>query len=175
MAIAVLFADKNSVYKTLPGFDVYDMDRDALTYPGGQRIIAHPPCHEYSRAKLKRTRRPEPFFAFTLDAVRRDGGVIEHPSGSAAFMQHGLGSPGYRDGWQNLLCGGWVTTVWQSAYGHPACKPTWLYLYGVEPTPLNWRRPNPGQVMDNLSKNRRIQTPVRFAIELAHLVSGSSQ
>lgn len=33
--VAILFARADSVYKTLPGCDVYDIERDALTFPGG--------------------------------------------------------------------------------------------------------------------------------------------
>ena len=42
--IAILFARKDSVYKAMPGLDVYDFERDALTWPGGAPLIAHPPC-----------------------------------------------------------------------------------------------------------------------------------
>lgn len=40
--IAVLFARKDSVYKTMPECDVYDIDRDARTYDGPWPVVAHP-------------------------------------------------------------------------------------------------------------------------------------
>lgn len=48
--VAVLFARSDSVYKQLPHLDVYDIDRDARTWPGGtppvflnSAIKANPP------------------------------------------------------------------------------------------------------------------------------------
>ncbi|WP_255347922.1 hypothetical protein [Xanthomonas sp. NCPPB 1128] len=38
--VAVLFARADSVYKTLPGCDVYDMERDARTFAGGMQVAA---------------------------------------------------------------------------------------------------------------------------------------
>jgi len=42
--VAVLFARKDSIYKQMPDVDVYDIDRDARTWPGGCAVVAHPPC-----------------------------------------------------------------------------------------------------------------------------------
>lgn len=42
--VAVLFAREDSVYKTLPECEVYDMARDARTYDGPWPVVAHPPC-----------------------------------------------------------------------------------------------------------------------------------
>lgn len=41
--VAVLFARSNSVYKSMPGCDVFDLERDARTYSGNSPVIAHPP------------------------------------------------------------------------------------------------------------------------------------
>ena len=49
--VAVLFARADSVYKTLPGCDVYDIDRDALTFPGGNQVVAHPPCRAWGQLR----------------------------------------------------------------------------------------------------------------------------
>ena len=40
MTIAVLFARADSVYKTLPDCDVWDIDRDARRWPGGGPVVA---------------------------------------------------------------------------------------------------------------------------------------
>ncbi|MBL8474436.1 MAG: hypothetical protein JNM98_21790 [Rhodocyclaceae bacterium] len=80
-------------------------------------------------------------FRAALDAVRRWGGVLEHPANSRAFAAHGLPAP-RGGGWQRVLDGGWICEVWQSAYGHRANKATWLYYYGSAPTlALRWERP----------------------------------
>lgn len=49
--VAVLFALKNSIYKTIPGCDVYDIKRNALTFPGRLPIVAHPPCRAWGRLR----------------------------------------------------------------------------------------------------------------------------
>jgi hypothetical protein len=48
--VAVLFARADSIYKTLAGCDVWDEARDALKWPGGAPIIAHPPCRAWGGA-----------------------------------------------------------------------------------------------------------------------------
>lgn len=47
--VAVLFARRDSIYKLMPWANVYDDQRDALTWPGGTPVIAHPPCREWGR------------------------------------------------------------------------------------------------------------------------------
>jgi hypothetical protein len=79
-------------------------------------------------------------FAAAIEAVRRWGGVLEHPATSAAWASYNLTAPASM-GWQKTLDGGWVCEVWQSAYGHRANKATWLYYFGVNPpADLNWSR-----------------------------------
>ena len=38
--VAALFCHPKSIYKTLPGVDAWDRQRDALKWPGGEPIIA---------------------------------------------------------------------------------------------------------------------------------------
>ena len=40
MTVAVLFARADSIYKTLPACDVYDIARDARWWPGGGPVVA---------------------------------------------------------------------------------------------------------------------------------------
>ena len=78
-------------------------------------------------------------FAAALAAVRRWGGVLEHPAYSLAWPRYGLPVP-RRGGWtQSLDDPGIVTEVCQAAYGHAARKRTWLYAVGVDPVALDWR------------------------------------
>lgn len=44
MTVAVLFARTDSVYRSLPDVEVYDIERDARTFAGGMPVVAHPPC-----------------------------------------------------------------------------------------------------------------------------------
>lgn len=45
--VAVLFARSDSVYKSIPGCDVWDINRDARNWKGGAPIVAHPPCRAW--------------------------------------------------------------------------------------------------------------------------------
>lgn len=80
--IAVLFARSDSIYKSLPGCDVYDIERDALTWPGGSPVVAHPPCRAWgSFAWRARPREGERECApWAVEQIRRHGGVLEHPA-----------------------------------------------------------------------------------------------
>jgi len=49
--ISVLFARSDSNYKTLPGVDVWDAERDARTWPGGNPVVAHPPGRALGRLR----------------------------------------------------------------------------------------------------------------------------
>ena len=80
MTITVLFARRDSVYKTM-GADVWDADRNALYWRGGNPVVAHPPCRAWGR--LRKFAKPQPgeldLARFAVAQVRRYGGVLEHP------------------------------------------------------------------------------------------------
>lgn len=131
--IAVLFARKDSVYKTLPDCDVWDKERDASSWPGGCPIVAHPPCRAWGR--LRQFANPDQnekmLALFAVEQVRRHGGVLEHPNGSTLWQVAGLPEPGKRDAF-----GGWTLPIFQSWWGHKAEKATLLYIVGCEPANL---------------------------------------
>lgn len=133
--VAILFARADSVYKSLPGCDVYDAERDALTWPGGCPVVAHPPCRLWGRLRhFAKSPDPEAEKALALwavEMVRRWSGVLEHPASSKLWPAAGLPKPGERDAW-----GGWTLAVPQMWWGHRAEKKTWLYIVGVEPRDL---------------------------------------
>jgi hypothetical protein len=88
-------------------------------------------------------------FASALRSVRCFGGVLEHPASSNAWAAHDLQRPD-GIGWQRMLWSRYpaeheyVCEVWQSAYGHPARKRTWLFYAGDNPpNDLDWSR-SPG-------------------------------
>lgn len=143
--VAALFVRADSIYKTLPGVDCYDIERDARTFAGGMPVVAHPPCSRWCRlAGLVEARwgykRGDDggLFAFALDQVRKWGGVLEHPAYSDAWLTFDLPPP-HRIGWQRGVCGGWAAHVEQVRYGHVAKKATWLYAFGMDaPPPMRW-------------------------------------
>lgn len=129
-SVAVLFAREDSVYKTMPGCDVYDIDRDARSFAGGRSVVAHPPCRGWS--KLRAFARPAPgeveLAPWAIEQVRVWGGVLEHPAASALWKHCDLPQRGRRDSY-----GGWTLVIDQDWFGHKAEKRTALYICGVDP------------------------------------------
>lgn len=133
MDVAVLFARHDSIYKSLPGCDVWDIERDARTWPGGTPIVAHPPCRSWGtfRHVAKPVDGERELALWAVDQIRRYGGVLEHPARSALWREKPLPEPGQRDDW-----GGWTLVVSQWWWGHRAEKATRLYIVGCEPSEL---------------------------------------
>ena len=127
--VAVLFARRDSVYKSLPGTDVWDIERDARKWPGGCPVVAHPPCRAWGRLRHFAHPRPDEMelAVLAVEAVRKWGGVLEHPAGSKLWAER-LPYPGNFDKF-----GGWTLPILQQWYGHRAEKGTWLYIVGVTP------------------------------------------
>lgn len=176
--VAVLFARSDSVYKTLPDLDVYDMARDARTYRGNMPVVAHPPCRAWGRLRAFAKPRPDEkmLACFAIDTIRRVGGVLEHPASSSLFDTCGLPRPGRgRDDF-----GGWAIELPQFWFGHRAAKNTWLYICGVSPAAIpafplvlgqapcvlesSGRNPRP-----SISRPEREATPPAFARWLVEL------
>lgn len=131
--IAVLFARGDSVYKKMPGCDVWDIERDARRWPGGCPVVAHPPCRAWGRLRALANPRPDEkaLALWAVDQVRKFGGVLEHPAGSTLWKEKPLPAPGRRDEF-----GGWTLPVFQSDWGHRAEKATFLYIVGCAPADL---------------------------------------
>lgn len=141
--VAVLFARRDSIYKTMPGCDVWDIDRDARLWPGGAPIVAHPPCRAWgSMAHLAKPRPDERELAiWAIGQIRTWGGVLEHPRASRLWPEMGLPMGRAID-----ACGGFSLPVNQSWWGHPCEKKTLLYVCGVDrsrlpPLPMSLHLP----------------------------------
>lgn len=132
-AVAVLFARQDSIYKTIPGCDVYDIDRDARTYAGSAPVIAHPPCRAWGTLRhLAKPRHDEKDLAlFAIAQVRKFGGCLEHPKRSTLWPVALLPAPGQVDEF-----GGWTLPIFQSDFGHLAQKATLLYIVGCMPAQI---------------------------------------
>jgi hypothetical protein len=149
--IAALFVRTNGCYFGLPDVDPWDKERDARKYDGPYPVVAHPPCERWGRywfgspmmagrgIRLKKGD-DNGCFAAAIAAVRKWGGVLEHPEASAAWSAFGLSAPPKSGGW--VAAGdfiGWTCCVEQGWYGHRARKATWLYYVGKEAPPaLKW-------------------------------------
>ncbi len=191
--IAALYVQTGGCYFGLPDVDPWDAARDARAYPGPWPVVAHPPCERWGRYwgggpmlvgtdREKHLGDDDGCFAAALAAVRRWGGVIEHPEASHAWSRHGLNAPPRHGGWVVAdFGGGWTCCVEQGHYGHRARKATWLYAWGAELPTLRWgpseatermddgyhsaeelRRAVRTGVVQRLSRRQRAATPIPF-------------
>lgn len=190
--VSALFVASFGHYFNVDGVDPWDAYRNAMLYRGSNPVIAHPPCQlwiKLARVNFKRWggehNRPGNdggTFSFALSAVNRFGGVLEHPAQSYAWEHYGLKKPEKCKWSESGL--GWVCEVWQSAYGHPANKATWLYYVGhTQPFDLDWSRPvgqwqvgcqdGRGRGKPTLSKKGANSTPIKFRDALIGLAKHS--
>lgn len=154
--VAALFVKTNGSYFGLPNVDPWDEVRDARLYAGPHPVVAHPPCQRWGKMyfgqplTVKRTGVRKKLgddggcFETALAAVRRWGGVLEHPWGSHAWAHFGLNKPPRTGGWTAAdFEGGWTCCVEQGRYGHYARKPTLLYVFSCELPELDWGESEP--------------------------------
>lgn len=207
-AVSALFVDPNGPYPRLL-LDTWAEGRDARAYANSgpnNPVVCHPPCQlwtNFAAVNYKRYGKDIPAwypgggddrFWYALQAVRRFGGVLEHPAFSHAWPHYGLERPRKGGGWAQYGFPGtyppqpyWVCEVYQSAYGHKARKKTWLlYSSPMEnpkaPFELNWeRKPGTHQCgwfdrnKPTLGKAEASRTPMPFAVELIRLAQWSRE
>lgn len=168
--VSVLFARSDSCYFDLVA-DVWDAERDARNYAGSNPVVCHPPCRGWGRLRHMAKPRPDEkaLALFAVEQVRRCGGVLEHPMGSALWSAAGLPALGCFDAW-----GGFTLLVDQGWFGHPAPKPTYLYVAGVErqavpQLPVQLQRAGGRTV--SLTVAQREATPADFAKWLVSLAA----
>lgn len=138
--IAALYVETGGAYFGLPDVDPWDQARDARKYAGPWPVVAHPPCQRWGRFWHGSTRKPHQFrlgddggcFDASFKALRRFGGVLEHPADSHAWAAFGLQKPPRAGGWVYAGQGFWTCCVYQGQYGHLAGKPTWLLACGMQ-------------------------------------------
>jgi hypothetical protein len=156
ITVAALYVQTGGCYFNLPGVDPWDEGRDARKYDGPYPIVAHPPCQRWGKMwfgqplRVKKTGERKTkgddngCFDAALMAVRKFGGILEHPWGSHAWPHFGLNVPPREGCWINAdFLGGWTCCVEQGRYGHYARKPTLLLAYGCELPSLDWGESEP--------------------------------
>lgn len=178
--IAVLFIRKDSIYKELVE-ECFDIERNAAGYNFKLPVICHPPCRAWGRLRhFAKPREGEKELAlFSVDLVRKFGGIVEHPRSSLLWFEKDIPRHGEVDQY-----GGFCISVNQSWFGHKAEKNTLLYICGIDrknvpSMPLNFnaiertisgsfRRTHPSYRKE-VSKAEREATPLLFAEWLIQL------
>lgn len=186
MSVVVLFARKDSIYKSL-GCDVWDIERDARMWLGGEPCICHPPCRAWGQLSHFAKPRPDEkqLAVFSIEMIRKHGGVLEHPRASKLWPYLGLPLGNEVDEY-----GGYSICVDQFAWGHKARKRSLLYICGVEkrdlqPIPIRFdqieyvvsssTRSRRGEVKE-ITKKEREATPEAFAkwlIQVCELIKSN--
>lgn len=114
MKVAILFARQDSIYKSMPDCDVYDIKRDARNYAGDLPVVAHPPCRAW--ASLRHCAKPwvgeKDLAHFAIAQIRKFGGVLEHPLRLTLWPVAGLPRSEQRDAW-----GGWSLPIMPMTLG----------------------------------------------------------
>lgn len=164
--IAALFVRKTSHYKTFPGVDCYDLERDSLTWRGGCPGVFHPPCRSWGKlSHFANPRAGERELAlWSMAMVRKFGGVVEHPKTSRLWSAAGCLGYGIRDDH-----GGILIPVYQSWWGHKAPKETCFYVVGAMPELPDYEPSKMVQSVENMSQACREVTPLPLARWLVHL------
>lgn len=182
VVVSALFVRKDSIYKEL-GVDCWDMERDALNWPGGNPVIAHPPCRAWGQ--LSHMAKPRPgekeLAFFAIEMIRKYGGVLEHPRASRLWPEY-LPMPGKVDKF-----GGYSISVDQFWWGHKAKKSTLLYIVGcpinkLPAIPMRFdalqytvsskiKKKSGRRILKEIPKSEREATPLDFAKWLIEVAS----
>lgn len=195
--VAALYVDlSRGPYPHLPGVEswgfasrdgrqpgLFVQDRDARDYRGPHPVVAHPPCGPWGRFwwNYRGGEGAKDCGIRAAEQVRRFGGVLEHPSESGLWRAAGLPRP--EDGLDHL--GGYTIRVEQCDWGHPARKPTWLYINNTpelppfpepaEPTHVMVRLLSNNNELPEVPKRLRHLTPPAFAEWLVNIARGCAR
>lgn len=167
MKPAALFVRRKSHYASL-GLDCYDINRDALTWPGGTPGIFHPPCRSWGQlSHFSKPRAGEKDLAiWAIDMCRQWGGVVEHPINSRLWKTVGCMPYGIRDDH-----GGLLIPVLQSWWGHRAPKATGLYVVGAVPELPADLVDSSVTTIEKMGRAERERTPDLLALWLVDLAT----
>ncbi len=173
--VSALFVRSDSIYKEL-GIDCWDIERDARLWPGGNPIIAHPPCRAWGQLSHMAKPRPDEkeLAIWSINQIRKYGGVLEHPRASKLWKEMNLPIGNQIDEF-----GGFSLSVNQHWWGHKAKKATLLYICGckrneIPAIPLRFElveyavlqgnlRAGDPRYLKRITEKEREATPINFA------------
>ena len=179
----VLCAARSSNYQAIPGVEIYDKNRDALSCRSSRPIIAHPPCRFWSawnhtaQAEVSTMIGELLLGVFCVRKILANGGVLEHPRLSRLFRATGIPTPKDQVPWR-----GFTLEIDQRWFGLPFSKKTWIWIYGVPrcqvpPIQLNFTLERFGTSAE-VNPGPRSRTPInlaRWLFEVALLCQPASR
>lgn len=176
--ISVLFTQTKSIYNQL-GTDNWDIKRDAKNWPGGNAIIAHPPCRAWGNYSNKAKPIPgeRELAIWAIEQIRKWGGILEHPRTSRLWKEMKLPRPGEQPDQYE----GFSISIDQYWFGHRGKKNTWLYIKGttlqkLPIIPLKLGRAT--YKVEDMGKKERAATPRRLAewlIKTAEIINNGNK
>lgn len=151
--LSIFCTAPGSHYEKFPELDLWPIERDAYNFTGNNRVIAHPPCAQWSRmrsfAKVNQYEKDLAFFC--LEKVQKNGGILEHPAGSSFFKAAGI----------KPTC-----SVNQHWFGYPAQKRTYLYFVDCLPLPVPLNFSHPTMTVMQMDKDKRSLMTFDFCVWL---------
>jgi hypothetical protein len=160
--ITILCAMQNSNYFKIEGIDIWDITKDAYNFTGANPVICHPPCAQWSKMRTfaKANPREKDLALFCLEKVNKNGGILEHPAGSALWKLP-------------EVIPGKVISINQHWFGFPAQKRTWLYFNKVQPLTLPIIFDCPTKTVNQLHSSARSKQPLALCQWLINCIQQS--
>lgn len=132
--IAALFVSRRSIYRHLPGVEVFDRTRNAANFAGSKPVVAHPPCRLWCKLRHQAgantpaaaKEAEKDLGKWAVEQVMKWGGVLEQPAGSLLWEACQLPRCG---DYSDPFC--FTIYVEQAWFGFPTPKATWLLVCGV--------------------------------------------
>lgn len=170
--VAALYVDPSGPYGAY-AVDSYDVERDARTYEGPFPVVAHPPCGPWGKYKARCNQDPDAA-RHAVEAVRRFGGIFEHPIGSTLFAELGIPTAPWTPDRPTDEYGGYTIRIPQWHFGHRGEKDTILYIVGTDelpPLPFNEGDTDDQVKIERMGKRERRLTPGPMAWWMCNVAS----
>ncbi len=118
--ISVLCVSKKSNYFLISNLDLWTIDRDCFNFTGKNKVIAHPPCAQWSqlRGLSNYNLKEKLLLDWCYEIVTQNGGILEHPLSSSAWKRFNIKPFSVNLHW----------------FGFAAKKPTGLFFKNCSPT-----------------------------------------
>ena len=149
--ISVLCTEEFTSYLNLPYVFPWSKEMDVYNFNNSTPVITHAPCAQWS--KMKRfancNMKEKDLAFFCYEKVMENGGIFEHPAGSAFFKYIGKEKE--------------VVSLNQHWFGFPSQKKTYLYFNKCKPGQMSINFNAVEKTTLQLSHSERSRTTLAFA------------